>query len=263
MGCQVSIKVFMIKILAFYDFIDYPDADRLVEMRDAVKETFIETGVRGTLILAHEGYNGMICGDEGEVDMWLPKVNAILGTELRPKISCYSERPFRKIDVKIKPEIVTLRHPVDIKLGHGTHVSPEKWNELISDPETFVLDTRNDYEYKTGTFRGAVNPDIEKFSELKEYAEKHLDPAVHKRIATFCTGGIRCEKAVPMLRAMGFDEVYQLDGGILKYLEDVPVDQQLWDGECYVFDERVTVDNRLNKGSIEDISFRKPPKSKV
>lgn len=253
----------MIKILAFYEFIDYPDAVRLAEMRDAIKTTFLETGVRGTFILAHEGYNGMICGGGDEVESWLPQVNAILGTELRPKISWYSERPFRKIDVKIKPEIVTLRHPVDIKLGQGTHVPPEKWNELISDPETFVLDTRNDYEYKTGTFRGAINPDIEKFSELKAYAERHLDPAKHKRIATFCTGGIRCEKAVPLLRAMGFDEVYQLDGGILKYLEDVPVDQQLWDGECYVFDERVTVDNRLNKGSIEDISFRKPPKSKV
>lgn len=250
--------VVMIKILAFYEFLNYEDAGSLTEMRDAIKESFVETGVRGTLILAHEGYNGMICGTEEEVDLWLPKVNAILGTELKPKISWYTERPFRKIDVKVKPEIVTLRHPVDIELGKGTHVSPDKWNELISDPETFILDTRNDYEFKTGTFRGAVNPDIEKFSDLKEYAEKHLDPAKHKRIATFCTGGIRCEKAVPLLRGMGFEEVYQLDGGILKYLEEMPIEEQLWDGECYVFDERVTVDKTLKKGVIKDISFRKP-----
>jgi len=133
-------------------------------------------------------------------------------------------------------------------------VSPAEWNEIISDPTTFVLDTRNDYEFKTGSFAGAVNPETSKFSELPEFVEKHLDPERHKRIAMFCTGGIRCEKFAPYLKERGFEEVYQLRGGILKYLETMPLEESRWQGECFVFDDRVTVNSNLEKGSSADMS---------
>ena len=172
------------------------------------------------------------------------------------KSSFHDAAPFRKIDVKIKPEIVTLKRPVDMSLGAGTHVSADAWNELISDPETFVLDTRNHYEFDTGTFANAVDPNTTKFSELPDFVEGNLDPEKHKRIAMFCTGGIRCEKFAPYLKGVGFEEVYQLDGGILKYLEVVAPEESLWQGECFVFDERVSIDHQLQKGEAPDHSQR-------
>jgi UPF0176 protein len=166
--------------------------------------------------------------------------------------------------VKIKPEIVTLKQQVDISLGQGTHVKPADWNDLIADPETLVLDARNEYEFLSGTFHNAVDPHIDKFSELPEYVAKNLDPDKHKRVAMFCTGGIRCEKFAPYMKQIGFGDVYQLEGGILKYLEEVPADESLWEGECFVFDERITVGPDLEKGVGPDHSQRhanakKPP----
>ena len=153
---------------------------------------------------------------------------------------------------------MTLKKQVKIKLGENTHVDAKEWNKIISDPETLVLDTRNDYEYQTGTFRGAINPGIAKFSELPSFVEENLDPQKHKRVAMFCTGGIRCEKFAPYMKEIGFKEVYQLEGGILKYLELTPNEESLWTGECFVFDERITVDANLQKGTEPDRSQRRP-----
>ncbi len=159
--------------------------------------------------------------------------------------------------VKIKKEIVTLRKDVKISLGAGTHVSNEEWNRLLKDPETILIDTRNDYEYRVGTFRGAINPQISSFSELPEFVENHLDSSKEPKIAMFCTGGIRCEKFAPYLVERGFKNVFQLDGGILRYLEETPSGESLWEGECFVFDERITVDRDLNQGTAEDFSSAK------
>jgi len=253
-----------IQIISFYEFKDMSTAGELREIKEALKEVFREVGVRGTIIIAGEGYNGMVCGEPEQIERFIAKAENLLNTDLPIKSSFHEKAPFRKIDVKIKPEIVTLKRDVDISLGAGTHVDPKNWNEVISDPETFVLDARNDYEYQTGTFDGAVNPAVRKFSDLPEFIAENLDPARHKRVAMFCTGGIRCEKFAPYLKQIGFEEVLQLKGGILKYLEEITVEDSLWQGECFVFDERITVDHDLQKGSVPDYSqrhenARKPP----
>lgn len=244
------------QIIAFYEFKDMASVRELEELKAEMKNIFVELGVRGTVIFAEEGYNGMICGDPSQVAQFIELAEKLLDTKLVYKLSHHEEAPFRKIDVKIKPEIVTLKKPVDISLGNGTHVKPTDWNEIISDPETLLLDTRNDYEFNTGTFKGAINPNTEKFSDLPAFVAENLDPEKHKRVAMFCTGGIRCEKFAPYMKGLGFEEVFQLEGGILKYLEEVPNEEMLWEGECYVFDERVTVDANLQKGKITDFSQR-------
>ena len=246
-----------VQIISFYEFKDMPaDVGYLREIKSVLKEALIEFDVRGTIIIADEGYNGMVCGAEHRIAEFIKQLEKVLKTTLRYKSSFHTQAPFRKIDVKIKPEIVTLKQSVDMSLGRGTHVGPSEWNNIISDPETLVLDVRNDYEYKTGTFKHAMNPNITKFSELPAFIAENLDPDKSKRVAMFCTGGIRCEKFVPYLKQLGFPEVYQLDGGILKYLEEVPANEHLWEGECFVFDERTTVGNDLSKGSGPDHSQR-------
>ncbi len=255
------------QIIAFYEFKDLLTVGELSEIKTEIKEMFVEIGIRGTIIVAAEGYNGMVCGDAAQINTFIERIEKILQTSLVYKSSIHETPPFRKIDVKIKPEIVTLKQKVDISLGHGTHVKPREWNNVISDPGTLLLDARNDYEYKTGTFRGALNPNTEKFSDLPAFVAANLDPDKHKRVAMFCTGGIRCEKFAPYLIQIGFEEVFQLEGGILKYLEETPIEDMLWEGECYVFDERVTVDARLQKGTRTDFSQRiqkrKKPQYKV
>lgn len=246
------------QIVNFYEFKQLGVETPLPEVKERLKELMIETGVRGTIILAEEGYNASLCGTAEEMSVFMPKAAEILATTFDAKVSLHNERPLRKIDVKIKPEIVTLKQPVDIFLGAGTHVKPEQWNEIISDEETFILDTRNDYEFKNGTFRGAVNPETEKFSDLPAYIAENLDPEKHKRIAMFCTGGIRCEKFAPYMKGLGFDEIYQLEGGILRYIETVPKEDSLWDGECFVFDERRTLTHDLEQGVEPDHSLRNP-----
>lgn len=255
------------QIIAFYEFKDLLAVAVLSDIEVKLKAAFVDAGIRGTIIIANEGFNGMICGTQVQVASFIRLAESILDTTLAYKSSFHEVAPFRKIDVKIKPEIVTLKQQVDISLGRGTHVRPSDWNAIISDPETFVLDARNDYEYSTGTFRGAVNPNTEKFSDLPAYVAENLDPGKHRRVAMFCTGGIRCEKFAPYMKQLGFAEIYQLEGGILKYLEETPLDEMLWEGECYVFDERVTVDASLQKGAGMDHSKRmgkrKNPKYKV
>lgn len=246
----------MVEIIAFYEFKPLAEVRPLAETREMLREAFRSTGVRGTVILAEEGFNGMVCGTESEVSAFVAAANDILATTLSVKSSFHETAPLRKIDVKIKPEIVTLKRSVDMSLSAGTHVPPSEWNALISDPETLVLDTRNHYEYETGTFRNAVDPGTARFSDLPDFVKQNLDPEKHKRVAMFCTGGIRCEKFAPYLKGLGFPEVFQLEGGILKYLEMIPAEESLWEGECFVFDERVSVDGKLRKGSLPDHSQR-------
>ena len=253
-----------IQIISFYEFKDMVAVDELDTIKIELRSALIDFSVRGTIIIATEGYNGMVCGVGESISKFIHRLEEVLRTRLVCKSSFHATAPFRKIDVKIKPEIVTLKQQVNISLGRGTHVKPEQWNSLIADPETLVLDARNDYEYQTGTFRGAINPRITKFSELPAFVSENLDPAKHKRVAMFCTGGIRCEKFAPFMKQIGFDKVYQLEGGILKYLEETPADELLWEGECFVFDERTTVNDKLSKGAGPDHSQRhanakKPP----
>lgn len=243
-----------IQIIAFYEFKDLESVGPLQEIRSALRSLMREHDIKGTIILASEGYNATVCGSRGAIPGFVNEAESLLQTKIVYKSSFYENTPFRRIDVKVKSEIVTLKKPVDLTKGNGTHVPPEKWNDIITDPDVFVLDTRNDYEYKSGTFVSAVNPGTSKFSELPEYVEQNLDPEKHKRIAMFCTGGIRCEKFAPYMKELGFDEVFQLEGGILKYLETIPKEMQLWQGECFVFDDRITVDPELKKGSSQDHS---------
>lgn len=245
-----------IQIISFYEFKELSKVADLNELKEGLKAILRELGVRGTIIIANEGFNGMVCGEPKQITQFITRAENILSTKFVIKSSFYGNAPFRKIDIKIKPEIVTLKKSVDISRGKGSHVNPQEWNRLILDPETFVLDTRNDYEYKTGTFKRAINPRTRKFSDLPEFVAENLDPNKHKRVAMFCTGGIRCEKFAPYLKQIGFKEVFQLEGGILKYLEETPADEMLWEGECFVFDERVTVDRDLQKGTGPDRSHR-------
>ena len=240
-----------IQIITFYEF---KRLENLPEIQAKLIAAMRENSVLGTIILAEEGFNSTLSGAPENVERLIAIIEAIFETKIKYKSSFHDESPFRKIHVKIKPEIVTLKKEVEIERGAGTHVSPREWNEIIRDEDVFLLDTRNDYEFEVGTFRGAVNPKTEKFSDLPQFVAENLDPAKHKKIAMFCTGGIRCEKFAPFMKQIGFDEVYQLEGGILKYLEEVPEAGSLWQGECYVFDRRVTVDENLQKGKAQDLS---------
>ena len=245
------------EIISFYEFKNMESVGELQQLKASLKSAMIDHDVRGTIILAAEGYNGMVCGESSDIVRFRASIEDTLRSKLTVKSSFADVAPFRKTDVRIKPEIVTLKKEVDISLGAGTHVAPAEWNKIISDPETLVLDARNDYEYQTGTFRGAINPNTKKFSELPDFVDANLDTSTHKRVAMFCTGGIRCEKFAPYMRSLGFEEIFQLEGGILKYIEETPVDRSLWKGECFVFDERITVDSELNKGSTPDLSQRR------
>lgn len=242
------------RIAAFYRF---GALSGLPEVRQRLLASMKRLGIFGTVIIAEEGFNATISGAERGVGVFLAEAEQILGHGFEVKDSFHAEVPFRRRKVKIKSEIVTLRKPVNFSLGSGTHVGSKEWNVLISDPATLVLDTRNGYEVEVGRFRNAVDPGTESFGELPDFVEENLDPEVHKRVAMYCTGGIRCEKFAPYMKSLGFEEVYQLRGGILKYLEEMPVEESLWEGECFVFDDRISVGDDLSKGSSEDPSFYK------
>ena len=241
------------QIITFYEFKTF-DASELPHLRASLCDVMRRHSIKGTVILAEEGFNSTVCGEPDAIKRFLVEAEAILATHLRYKSSFHDACPFRRIDVKVKPEIVTLKKNVDISLGNGTHVGADEWNQLIKDPSVVVLDTRNDYEFRNGSFRRALNPQTEKFSELPAFVDENLDPEKHPRVAMFCTGGIRCEKFAPYLKQIGFKEVFQLEGGILRYLETVDESESLWRGECFVFDDRVTVDDNLEKGVGPDYS---------
>ena len=245
------------QIISFYEFKDMAPVGDLPLIKDRLRQLFIETGVRGTIILADEGYNGMVCGVREQVRSFITGAETVLDTRLAVKTSFYDKPPFRRIDVKVKREIVTLKKNVDMSMGAGTHVKPADWDDLIANPDTLLLDARNDYEYRSGSFRGAINPGLARFSDLPDFVTANLDSLRHKRIAMYCTGGIRCEKLAPYLKQAGFEEVYQLEGGILRYLEEAAGETDLWEGECFVFDERISLDKQLNKGTAPDLSQRR------
>lgn len=239
---------------AFYKFVDLPD----YEIRKPALQAFCEQhNVRGLILLAREGINSTIAGPSEGIHAVLAYLRADpLFADLQHKESWSDKAPFYRMKVRLKKEIVTM-HMEGISPTHmaGTYVKPHDWNALISDPDVLVVDTRNDYEVEIGTFRNAVDPRIKSFSELPEwvaqYEPLHAGAGLQKkpRVAMFCTGGIRCEKSTAYMRTLGFDEVYHLEGGILKYLETVPPEQSLWQGECFVFDERVSVGHGLVPGS--------------
>lgn len=239
-----------IVVAALYRFVELND---FADLREPLLEQMLANDVRGTLLLANEGINGTISGPREGIDAvlaWL-KQDARL-TPLAHKESYHAEHPFLRTKVKLKKEIVTMGvEGIDPNKTVGTYLNPEEWNAMISDPDTLLIDTRNDYEVEVGTFKGAINPNTKTFREFPDYVKEQLDPEKHKKVAMFCTGGIRCEKSTAFLKEQGFDEVYHLEGGILKYLENMPKENSLWEGECFVFDERVTVDHDLNPGHYD------------
>ena len=235
------------RVAALYLFTRVEDHTRLREPLQALCE---ENDVCGTLLLAHEGINGTIGGPDAGVETVLAFLRAQPEfSTLEHKESRASKKPFLRMKVKLKKEIVTMGvETIDPLRTVGTYVEPQDWNALISDPDTIVIDTRNDYETAIGTFKGAVDPNIKTFRDFPDWVREHSELKARPKIAMFCTGGIRCEKATAFMKQEGFDEVFHLKGGILKYLEQVPSEESLWEGACFVFDERVSVVHDLREG---------------
>lgn len=238
-------------VAAFYKFVSLPD---FAQKQQPLLSYCQAQGVKGTILLAAEGINGTIAAASRQA---IAVVLSFLRSDprlanLEYKESYADSPPFKRMKVRLKREIVTLGLPdVDPNEQVGTYVSPEEWNALICDPEVTVIDTRNDYEVNIGTFKKAQNPQTASFNQFPDYIRQHLDPTKYKKVALFCTGGIRCEKASSFMLSQGFQEVYHLKGGILKYLEEVPAEESLWQGECFVFDERVAVGHGLEVGTYD------------
>ena len=235
---------------ALYKFVALSDFQAL---RGPLLQQMRDHQVFGTLLLAQEGINGTIAGTQAAIDRvlaWLAEQPGLDGIEV--KRSFHHEIPFYRAKVKLKREIVTMGvEGIDPQQSAGTYIEPEQWNALISDPDVLVVDTRNDYEVKIGSFANAVDPQTTNFRDFPAWVDKNLHPGEHKKVAMFCTGGIRCEKSTAYLKERGFGDVYHLRGGILNYLKKVPQQQSLWHGECFVFDNRVAVDHALQRGSYD------------
>ncbi|WP_417250390.1 rhodanese-related sulfurtransferase [Celeribacter sp.] len=241
----------MYTVCALYHFTRFDDPAAL---REPLLEFCRSHGISGTLLLAREGINGTVAGPtRGDIDALVDYINAMPGCAgFDYKLSTASEQPFARIKVRLKKEIVTMGQPdVDPKAAVGHYCTPEEWNELISAPDVAVIDTRNDYEVSIGTFEGAIDPETKTFREFPKWWEENKHRFHNKRIAMFCTGGIRCEKSTNYLIGQGIDEVYHLKGGILKYLEEVPEEKSKWNGECFVFDGRVSIGHGLKEGPHE------------
>ena len=234
-------------VAALYKFAAFDDPAALRAPLLAVCQ---QQGICGTLLLAREGINGTIAGSADGIAAVLDHIRALPGCgELEVKYSTASVTPFRRMKVRLKKEIVTLGVPgVDPARDVGTYVAPAEWNALIADPDTVVIDTRNDYEVAIGSFDGAIDPQTRSFSEFPAWFRAHREELAGKRVAMFCTGGIRCEKSTAFLRSEGVEDVYHLKGGILAYLEQVPAAESRWHGDCFVFDERVSVGHGLAEG---------------
>ncbi|MBU3022941.1 rhodanese-related sulfurtransferase [Aestuariibacter sp. A3R04] len=237
-------------VCAMYKFVAL---ENYVAMRAPLTEKMVSLGIKGTLLLAEEGINGTVSGSREAIDGLLeylnsdPRINPISFKE-----SLHETQPFYRTKVKLKKEIVTMGvEGIDPRHTVGTYVKPQDWNALISDPDVLVIDTRNDYEIEIGTFKHAVDPKTKTFREFPDYVKENMDPKKHKKVAMFCTGGIRCEKSTAYLKEQGFDEVYHLEGGILQYLQDVPKETSLWEGDCFVFDNRVAVNHDLEKSHYD------------
>lgn len=241
-----------IKVAALYRFVAFADPETL---QPQILAQCNARGIKGTILLAHEGINGTVAGEPDAIDELVEVLRALPGCEeLDVKYSHADEMPFYRLKVRLKKEIVTLGvEGIDPKREVGTYVQPEDWNALISDPDTVLIDTRNDYEVAIGTFEGAIDPRTKAFRDFPAWFREHREElaAGKTKFAMFCTGGIRCEKSTAFLKAEGIDEVYHLEGGILRYLETVPEAESKWQGECFVFDERVSVKHGLELGEME------------
>ncbi|MCC5880537.1 MAG: rhodanese-related sulfurtransferase [Idiomarina sp.] len=235
---------------ALYKFVEL---DNYEDLRQPLLDVMLAHQVKGTLLLAREGINGTVCGTRDQIDAVLAYLQADPRlSDIDHKESPSDGQAFYRTKVKLKKEIVTMGVDwIDPKKTVGNYVEAKDWNALISDPDVLLIDTRNDYEFAVGTFDRAINPKTDTFREFPEYVANHLDKGKHKKVAMFCTGGIRCEKSTAYLKELGFDEVFHLKGGILKYLEEVPAEQSLWHGECFVFDQRVTVKHGLEQGTYD------------
>ena len=238
------------KVAAFYQFAALPD---FRELREPLRAVCADLALKGSVLLAQEGINGTLAGNSPSIDALISALRSgalFAGRldNLELKFSSAAAMPFARLKIRLKKEIVTLGDPaIDPTRQVGIYIDPAQWNELIAAPDTLVIDTRNAFEVALGTFEGAVDPKIASFGQFKDFAAHHLDPAKHPRIAMFCTGGIRCEKASAHLLARGFAEVYHLKGGILRYLEGVPEAESRWRGECFVFDDRVALGHGLRE----------------
>ena len=236
------------KVAALYKFTPVTD----IESVRAAIYAFAENCdlICGTLLLAPEGINGTIAAAPEALDAMIDFLDETLGIKSGElKFSTAAQTPFNRFKVRPKKELITLRKPeADPNKLVGEYVTPENWNDLINDPDVLLVDTRNDYETKVGIFDGAIDPNMKIFTEFPDWVEENLDPAKHKKVAMFCTGGIRCEKASSYMLSQGFENVYHLKGGILKYLEDVPQEDSKWKGDCFVFDQRVAVGHGLEEG---------------
>ncbi len=245
-----SSKSTSFQVAAFYKFTRLGE---LAELRTSLLDLCRENGLKGTILLAPEGVNGTVAGVGGSIAALLGFLEGMCGlTKAEIKFSEAGEMPFHRMKVRLKKEIVTMGvDGIDAAASAGTYVEPADWNALISDPGTIVVDTRNGYEVALGTFAGAVDPETQNFSDFPDWAKRHRDELSGRKVAMFCTGGIRCEKATAYVRSLGLENVFHLKGGVLKYLEDVPEAESLWRGECFVFDERVSVVHDLREGGAE------------
>jgi UPF0176 protein len=238
----------MIRVAAFYQFVPLPD---FRELREPLRALCASLDIKGTILLAPEGINGTVAGSGELIDALVTQLRGgdVFGgrlDNLELKFSGAQEPPFKRLKVRLKKEIVTIGdRSLDPAAKAGAYVGAKDWNALIASPDVTVIDTRNAFEVALGTFAGALDPKLNRFGEFPDFAARALDPGKHKKIAMFCTGGIRCEKASAYLLAQGFAEVYHLKGGILKYLEEIPQNESRWNGECFVFDERVALGHGL------------------
>jgi UPF0176 protein len=243
-------------VAAFYQFAALPD---FRELREPLRAICADLELKGSVLLAHEGINGTLAGNHAAIDALVAELRQgeLFGgrlDNLELKFSSASTMPLARLKIRQKKEIVTLGHSkTDPTKAVGVYVEPADWNDLIAAPDTLVIDTRNAFEVAMGSFAGAVDPGIKSFGQFKDFAARALDPQQHKKIAMFCTGGIRCEKASAYLLSRGFAEVYHLKGGILKYLEAVPESQSRWRGECFVFDERIALGHGLRERQTENV----------
>ena len=254
MKTEVRLKKFKYKVAAFYNFSSIIDHEILL-IQEELTHLATNQEIKGTILLAYEGVNGTVCGTENAIVQFIETLEKLLKvSEINVKYSWTEKQAFRRFKARKKKEIVTIGiKQVNPSKSVGKYIKAGEWNEFLEDPSNVVIDTRNEYEIKIGNFKGALNPHTSSFREFPAWVQKHLKPLIEEnpslKIGMYCTGGIRCEKATSFLIEEGFSDVYHLEGGILKYLEDVSAEKSLWNGECFVFDQRVSLDHDLLPGS--------------
>lgn len=238
-------------IATFYHFFDFAD---FAAHREDIFELFQRRQICGSLLLAAEGFNGTLAGSRENIDAVLAYLQKVAGGKFTHKESMCEKKPFKRMKVRLKKETISIGEECPLGMV-GEYIDPKDWNQLIADPETIVIDTRNVYETHLGTFARAIDPHIHNFKQLPGFVRKNLGEAKHKKIATFCTGGIRCEKFTAWMKAEGFERVYHLKGGILKYLEEIAPEESLWKGECFVFDDRIAVGHGLTPSATAGMCY--------